>query len=57
MMLDIENLTDDTDNVAWVTVPGRTRRVRTMGAAQYAVVEEAVKLVGDRTGITEEAEV
>ena len=41
--------TEDTGKVAGVTVTGRTRRNRTTGAAQDAVAEEAVTLVGVRT--------
>ena len=36
---------------------GRTRRDITTGAAQDAVLEEAFTFVGDRMGITAEAEV
>ena len=35
----------------------RTRTDKLTGAAQDAVLEEAVTLVGDKTGLTSEAEV
>ena len=53
----IRGPTEDTGKVTEGTAPGRTRRDRTTGAAQGVVSEEAVTLVGDRTGITAEAEV
>ena len=49
--------TEDTGKGTEVMAPGRTRRDRTTRVAQDAVAEEAVTLVGDRTGIITETEV
>ena len=49
--------TEDTGKGTEGTATVRNRKDRTTGAAQYAVAEEAVTLVGDRTGRTAEAEV
>ena len=53
----IGDTTEDTRKIMEGTAPGRTQKDRTTGAAQDAMVEEAVTLVGDRTGQTAEAEV
>ena len=57
MVAEIGDPMEDTEKGAGGTVPGRTRRDRTTRAAQDAVAEEAVTLVGDRTGIITETEV
>ena len=53
MVVEIRDPTEDTGKRARVTVP-ETQRDITTGAAQDAVDEEAVMLVGDRTEITVE---
>ena len=49
--------TEDTGEVTEITAPGRTRRERTTVVAKDTVAEEAVMLVGNRTGLISEAEV
>ena len=56
MVEEIGDPTEDTGKVAGGTVPGITRRDRTTGAVQDAVAEEAVTLVGDKTGMKAELE-
>ena len=56
MAAEIGDPTEDTGKGAGGTVPGITRRYRTTGAAQDEMTEDAVTLVGDRTGITAEAD-
>ena len=57
MVTEIGDPTEDTGKGASGSLIGRTRRDRATEAAQDAVAEEVVTLVGDRTGITVEAEV
>ena len=57
MLAEIGDPTEDTGKGEGGTAPGINWRDRTTGAAQDAVAEEAVMLVGYRTGITAEAEV